>query len=410
VPDDFKVRWDRTSKRWIINYKKVDGKWTTTSIPREDVSLERATEMAERYAKEWYANYCRNAGKIRGFEAPAEPPKTTQSEYDAWLKTRSESPKIKAATVHQNRHHKPIIFAHPMSKKPLTELIPEDAREFVLYVRDRLGVKAAYTVRNMVNSYSAFLGSRLDLPANPFHHGAVRAELPSPKPTWGRDKPHVAPEDVPKLMRLAPPNVPGWRWTKSAVALLGGARDGELHGLLWRSVYEKHAIPHYKLEQQLAFRSKKGYARPEELKTETSFRVVPLHEVALERIVWWRKEGWREWVGRSPNDDDYVFPNSKGESWRPRSAQLLREDLANAGVSTRYNGHPITEHALRRTFSTLLHRAGVPTSTITEILGHSDGSTAADFYIYRYLPPHADAIRRICVDESSSADVSPPAA
>jgi hypothetical protein len=33
--------------------------------------------------------------------------------------------------------------------------------------------------------------------------------------------------------------------------------------------------------------------------------------------------------------------------------------------------------------------------SITEILGHSDGSTAAEFYIYRDLPPHAEAVRRI---------------
>ena len=395
MSDEFKLRWDETKERWVINYKKTDGKWTTTSIPRDDVPSERDREGAERFAKTWHENYRRNGGTVRGFEAPPDVVRTTQTEYDTWLDARAASPKIKAATTHQNRHHKKLIFDHPMSRKRLIDLRPEDARDFVLYARDRLGGKAAYTVRNIVNSYSAFLGSRLELPANPFHHDAVRAELPAPKPRWGRDKPHIAPENVPKLLKLEPPELPEWRWVKIAVALLGGARDGELHGLLWRSVQAEHETPHYKLEQQLAFRTKKGYAQPDELKTETSFRVVPLHTIALKRMAWWKKEGWLAWVGRAPTEDDYVFPSSKGTQWRPRSAQLFREDLANAGIPTRYNGHPMTEHALRRTFSTLLHRAGVPTSTITEILGHSDGSTAADFYIYRYLPPHAEAIRRI---------------
>jgi integrase len=288
-------------------------------------------------------------------------------------------------------------MAHPMSKAPLKLLTPEDARDFVIYARDRAGLKAAYSVRNLVNSYSAFLGSRLDMTANPFHHRAVRAELPPPRPQWGRDKPHIEPKDVGRFLACQPPAIPGWRWVKNAVALLGGARDGELLGLRWRAVKLDAEIPHYKLEQQLARFTKNGYAQLDDLKTMNAFRVVPLHPVAIERLQWWKSGGWNAWVKRTPGDDDFVFPNASGESWRPRSAELLREDLANAGVPTRYNGYALTEHGLRRTFSTLLHQAGVPTSTITEILGHSDGSTAADFYIYRYLPPHAEAIRRICI-------------
>jgi len=396
--EDFKIHWDDRCRRWLINYKKTDGKWTSTSIPREFISASQDEDEAQRYATLWYANYARNGGRVVGFTAPPERPKTSQSEYPSWLDYRKSSPKIKASTWMQNRTHKAVIFNHPMSLKLLTALGPEDARDFVIYARDRLGPKAAYSVRNIVNSYSAFLGSRMEIPANPFHHKAVRAELPSPKPRWGRDKPHIAPDDVPKFLACAPPAIPNWRWVKNAVALLGGAREGELQGLRWRFVVFKHETPHYKIEHQLVKYSKEGYAKLAELKTENSFRVVPLHDLARERLRWWHDEGWQEWVGRKPTNDDFVFPNSEGKGWRPRAAQLLREDLAMAQVPTRYNGYAMTEHALRRTFSTLLHRAGVPTSTITEILGHSDGSTAADFYIYRYLPPHGEAIRRISIE------------
>ena len=393
----FKVHWIERDGAWVINYKKTDGKWTTKSVPAEYAATPSDREAAERFAVEWYANYARNGGRVLGFAATPAPLPTTRSEYPSWLDERKSNPKIKAATWKQNVSHNERILAHAMSAKPVRDLSPEDAKAFVVYARDHCGLQAAYSVRNLVNSYSAFLGSRLDLAANPFRHAAVRAELPAPRPKWGRDKPHIAPEYVALFLACGVPDVPGWRWVKNGLALLGGARDGELQGLLWSLVNLRHAIPHYCLEFQLAFHTKSGYAKRDDLKTENALRLVPLHEVALARLRWWHDEGWERWVGRKPQPHDYVFPNAKGASWRPKAAQMLREDLAAAGVPTRYKGHPLTEHALRRTFATLLDRAGVARSTITEILGHSDGSTAAEFYIQRALQPHAEAIARIKV-------------
>ncbi len=166
-------------------------------MPHEHAPGPSDRDRAERYAIDWYENYSRNGGRVLGFMAPSAPRLTTQSEYESWLRLRENNPKIKAATWKQNVSHQKMIFAHPMSNKPLLELTPADARDFVVYARERKGGRAAYTVRNLVNSYSAFLGSRLELPANPFHHDVVRTELPTARPRWGRDKPHIDPQYVP---------------------------------------------------------------------------------------------------------------------------------------------------------------------------------------------------------------------
>ena len=46
--------------------------------------------------------------------------------------------------------------------------------------------------------------------------------------------------------------------------------------------------------------------------------------------------------GSEPTEDDFVFPNAKGQSWRPKAASQLREDLAAARIPTRYGEHPLT--------------------------------------------------------------------
>jgi integrase len=402
MKSDYKVHWIERDRQWAINYKRLDGTWSTKAIPRDDIPSRDASEEASRYGGAWYDNYCRNAGIVRGFQPPAQAEATTQTEWDTWIEARDLNPNIKAATVKQNKGHKTTIFGHPMSLKPIRSLMPTDAKDFVIYGRDRNGPKAAYTVRNLINSYSAFLGGRMELAANPFHHGAVRAELPPPKPRWGRDKPHLAPEHITRFLTCEDPAIPKWRWVKYSLAVLGGAREGELQGLLWRYVFLDAEIAYYGLVQQLAFESKKGYAQLDDLKTDSSFRFVPLHPLALARLRWWWEHGWMAWVGRAPTAEDFVFPNEKGKSWRPKAASYLRQDLGAARVPIHYNGYLLTEHALRRSFSTLMHKAGVPTPTITEILGHSDGSTAMDHYIFRYLHPHAEAIRRIQLVEGSA--------
>jgi hypothetical protein len=52
--------------------------------------------------------------------------------------------------------------------------------------------------------------------------------------------------------------IPEWPRTKNALAVLGGARDGELHGLRWGSVKLEDALLHYVLEVQLSYPTKEG--------------------------------------------------------------------------------------------------------------------------------------------------------
>jgi integrase len=141
--------------------------------------------------------------------------------------------------------------------------------------------------------------------------------------------------------------------------------------------------------------TKKGGIGDAKLKTDAAFRVVPLHDFAHTALQEWLDTGWAAWTGREPGPEDYVFPNADGDAWRPRAAEDVRFDCAIAGVPSQYKGHNLGEHALRRTFSTLLHVSGVAMPTITEVLGHSDGSTAVGHYVTMYLAPHYAAIKAI---------------
>jgi excisionase family DNA binding protein len=103
------------------------------------------------------------------------------------------------------------------------------------------------------------------------------------------------------------------------------------------------------------------------------------------------KPGWV--VPRNPMTTCVRTRRASRGAYVPQSMRGLIARLA--GIPSQYKGHPLTEHALRRTFATLLHASGVGTSTIGDVLGHSEGSTAFVHCITMMLKPHGDALRAI---------------
>jgi len=61
----------------------------------------------------------------------------------------------------------------------------------------------------------------------------------------------------------------------------------------------------------------------------------------------------------------------------------------------------MTEHSLRRTFATLMHRAGIPLATVDEVLGHSTGDGSLD-YVTVQLEPWYELVSRIKLDPSAT--------
>ncbi len=71
-------------------------------------------------------------------------------------------------------------------------------------------------------------------------------------------------------------------------------------------------------------------------------------------------------------DDDPIFPDAYGKPHRPRSAELLRDDLGAAGLSKQYKGADLDTRVFRRSFATWLEAHGVPGEHIDRLLGHSE--------------------------------------
>jgi len=160
--------------------------------------------------------------------------------------------------------------------------------------------------------------------------------------------------DLAVRLLLASPKVTPFNKLRYLVGIATGVRDGELFGLRWQGVMLEAEIPFVRIRLALALSGYDGPNTLQDRKTEDSVRDIPLHPRVVEALRWWWSQGWVQWVGRHPTGDDFVFPNLEGVPCRRRSAEDLRNDLVLAGASPTFEGHNITIHALRRTFSTWL--------------------------------------------------------
>lgn len=179
------------------------------------------------------------------------------------------------------------------------------------------------------------------------------------------------------------------------MAFTTGERDGELAGLQLIDLFLTATIPHLRVERAVALRRPRGRATLSDPKTEENKRTVPLAPAAAAALKLWLDEGWEQFVERRPQRNDFVFPRSDGESWRPRSADLLRGDLARISAATQVEGYPLTFHATRRTFSTARRDAGVSLEIRQRLLGHGGGSVAERHYTEAELRLASAAVGRI---------------
>ena len=116
-------------------------------------------------------------------------------------------------------------------------------------------------------------------------------------------------------------------------------------------------------------------------KTKASRRPVPLHPLAADVVAAWKADGWRSYVGREPAANDPIFPNPRGEAWRPDSAPFLRDDLEAAGLATvTATGELIEFRSTRRSFTTWLDSHGLPGEVQDRLIRHVDASVRGRHY------------------------------
>jgi Phage integrase family len=179
-------------------------------------------------------------------------------------------------------------------------------------------------------------------------------------------------------------------------------RDGELRGLQWQHIANSAPVPHLRVRQQLTLPRGDNGVTVQTPKSKYSKRDIPLHPLALAWLEWWHAEGWGSYVGRKPEADDYVFPPPGGEMWRPRDAEILRDDLEAAKLSKDFvtlDGvrMPFVFHHTRHTFSSWLGAAGVDGELVDRLLGQSPLSVRGRHYSAPNLEASARAVATIAL-------------
>jgi len=143
-----------------------------------------------------------------------------------------------------------------------------------------------------------------------------------------------------------------------------GMRDGALLELLYGTgmrVSEASDLRLEALQLDLGFVTVKGKGGKE--------RVVPLGEVAKERVVLYLKEGRPSLAKGSAAP--YLFLNPRGGKLSRQGVwKVVKRYALAAGIKTR-----ITPHTLRHSFATHLLRRGADLRFVQAMLGHADIST-----------------------------------
>ena len=325
--------------------------------------------------------------------------------YEKFTKLYSKDERLAQATIGDAKSCLKTWVLPKLGDLAIDKLDVPAAREWLRWLRvqpTRGRTIAPYTVRNVVAAFAVLLDAVeaegwARLPAgNVARSRAVRSLLPEMLPLAGRSQKLRIKETSLAQKLIDCGEVPMHRRVRYAVELTSGLRDGEELGLLWADLEIDAPVPHGTTRKAILLRHRKGQAKRGKLKTLSAERVFPIHQAAaVAALKEWKSEGWEQWVGRRPRAEDLVFPNAHGKAWRPRSAQQFREDAVLAGLPVEVDGHPLTFHALRRSFASWLNAAGVPDEIISALLGHSPRGTARKHYTEQDLPILAEHVAKI---------------
>jgi integrase len=409
----------RGDGQYVLQYRVAPGKWREARVPRE----RRTEKHAERYAVAWVAEYRKTTGARPVLPGPDENVGATiKSLSDVWLDLCDKNPKLSPAMRKQHatsmRVH--VLPYREVADVPIASLGPAVLRAWLRKVRDdgrvtiewkkgedgrrtrtfrRGGRLAPFTCRNVVNSLTAFFADmmaeeKIDIPANPMRHEAVRREVPEAVTLAGKHTiVHMSRANAEHL--LVCPDTPEWRRVRYLLAFTSGMAEGELSGLTFEDALLDADIPLVKVTKALALEGPDGWATLGPTKTDNRVRTLPLHHLAVRALRAWKTEGWAKWVGHKPESTDIIFPNEKGKGWRPDTAGMLRADLRRVGLPYTYEGHNLTAHSMRRSFSTWLSEAGVEEATRDRLMGHAPATVAERHYTSTILTKLRDAVESI---------------
>ena len=142
-----------------------------------------------------------------------------------------------------------------------------------------------------------------------------------------------------------------------------GLRISEVLALKWSDINESNPS----ITIQRAFTHGRLKDVP---KTDSSWRVLPLHTALLERLLDWKK------LQKPESDNAYLFPGSKGT---PRSDSTMMTDYVKPAAK-KVGIVNFGYHSLRHSYKTWLAGKGVALTQQKDLMGHADIDTTANVY------------------------------
>lgn len=174
------------------------------------------------------------------------------------------------------------------------------------------------------------------------------------------------------------------------LAIMSGARQGEMFGLKWKDV-------DWNLNQlniRRTFNNGAWYSP----KSKTSIRKIDLGPSTISELKRWR-------LACPPNDSDLIFPNTQGNPIN--HGNMLRRYFWPALEKAKLPR--IRFHDLRHTYASLMIEQGESIKYIQNQLGHSNPTVTLNVYAHLMNPINQEAVtklERTIFGESSSKMVA----
>jgi site-specific recombinase XerD len=406
---------------WTFKFYPLgdDAKRSAKNVPRGVARAAADERVARAWADKAIIVY-RNTGAWPGVDVtlpPSLPLVTLEHlgpKWIEWLRARNASGEGAESTSDgYERILNTSVYTHAIANKPIQDVTVDDAAQFVEDVskgcedntaRNRSAALTALFKWTRTRDARRWMGN-IKLAANPMRDEIVRDAIPK-KGSRAAQKNVIVllpTERFEALVTHPSEDIPIFRRLWYVFAITTGARYAEQCGLAWSHLHLDRAkrcphagcqaskdIEHVHIERQLT--KKSAFVAPK----RNSVRTLPLHPLTLEALRWWRDRGWREHVGRGHAASDAVFARADGSYlYQHHIPRYLRQDLVEAELSAKIDGFNIDNHALRRSFLTMLADAGVEESIRTVLGGHKAKTVTDRHYTARNLPRFVAAVHAL---------------
>ncbi len=236
---------------------------------------------------------------------------------------------------------------------------------------------------------------------------SVRHRYIESNPLKEAERPKDTREEEKEMKILTPPEIRGLLEAEEdqkfktifTMAIMSGAREGELLGLKWTDIdFEKKQV-------QIQRSYNKGRWFP--TKTKTSKRKIDLAPLVISELRKWK-------LACIPNDLDLVFPNESGQpmNYSNMVQRHFIPALEKAGIietemkkkpegsrkrirTKKVKGVKVRFHDLRHTYASLMIGQGENIKYIQNQLGHSNPTVTLNVYAHLLKPVNQDAVLRL---------------